>query len=320
MNPNELYTGHFGLTERPFTLVPDPSFLFWSKQHKRAFSVLEFGVMSRAPITLITGEIGSGKTTLVQKLLSQMDDSVRVGLLSNVQGDRGELLQWVMNALSIPFEPSESYVTLFQRFQERIIAEYAEGRRIVLIIDEAQNLSSEGLEEMRMLTNINANKDELIQLILVGQPELKKIVLSPGMRQLAQRVAASFHLGGMDKPTVRAYIKHRLTVAGGTGREITPQASDEIFAATQGIPRLVNQLCELALLYAWSSESARVSVKTVRSVIEDGVFFASNLQAEDNETAEPDVRVPAKPPEDDMTKPLFLRTGRRVDIAGKKTG
>ncbi|MDE9451645.1 AAA family ATPase [Aliiroseovarius sp. Z3] len=312
MNSNELYTGHFGLTERPFTLVPDPSFLFWSKQHKRAYAVLEFGVLSRAPITLITGEIGSGKTTLVQKLLSQMDDSVRVGLLSNVQGDRGELLQWVMNALSIPFEPTESYVTLFQRFQESIVSEYAEGRRVVLIIDEAQNLSSEGLEEMRMLTNINANKDELIQLILVGQPELKDIVLSPGMRQLAQRVAASFHLDGMDETTVRAYIKHRLKVAGGTGSEITPLASAEIFRATNGIPRLVNQLCELSLLYAWSGSSKRVSVKAVRNVLEDGVFFASNL-SDDNDAVD-------DAPEDDVSKPLFLREGRRVDIPKKKTG
>ncbi|SEW37520.1 Type II secretory pathway, component ExeA (predicted ATPase) [Aliiroseovarius sediminilitoris] len=314
MNSNELYTGHFGLTERPFTLVPDPSFLFWSKQHKRAYAVLEFGILSRAPITLITGEIGSGKTTLVQKLLSQMDDSVRVGLLSNVQGDRGELLQWVMNALSIPFEPSESYVTLFQRFQESIVSEYAEGRRVVLIIDEAQNLSSEGLEEMRMLTNINANKDELIQLILVGQPELKDIVLSPGMRQLAQRVAASFHLEGMDETTVRAYIKHRLKVAGGTGSEITPLACAEVFKATKGIPRLVNQLCELSLLYAWSSSSKRVSVKAVRNVLEDGVFFASNL-ADDNESLPKDVDT-----DEDTSKPLFLRAARRVDIPKKKTG
>lgn len=276
MTRNELYTGHFGLTERPFTLVPDPSFLFWSKQHKRAFAVLEFGIMSRAPITLITGEIGSGKTTLVQNLLGQMDGDVRIGLLSNVQGDRGELLQWVLNALSVPFDPDESYVTLFQRFQEYVIGEYAEGRRVVLIIDEAQNLSGEGLEEMRLLTNINANKDELIQLILVGQPELKEIVLSPDMRQLAQRVAASFHLQGMDERTTRAYIRHRLQVAGGTGKEISPKAAGEIFRATRGIPRLVNQLCELALLYAWSSERAQVSITAVRNVLEDGVFFASN--------------------------------------------
>lgn len=307
MTSNELYTGHFGLTERPFTLVPDPSFLFWSEQHKRAYSLLEYGVMSRAPITLITGEIGSGKTTLVQKLLSKMDDTVRVGLLSNVQGDRGELLQWVMNSLSIPFEPNETYVTLFQRFQESIIAEYAEGRRVVLIIDEAQNLSSEGLEEMRMLTNINSNKDELIQLILVGQPELRAMVQGADMRQLAQRIAASYHLEGMNEKTVRGYIGHRLQIAGGTGREITPLACAEIHNATQGIPRLVNQLCEFSLLYAWSGDQPRVSVDTVRSVLEDGVFFAASLPVDSE-------------PIDEDGKPLFLSRTRRIDLVEKKTG
>lgn len=273
MNSEELYTGHFGLSERPFTLVPDPSFLFWSSQHKRAYSILEFGLMSRAPITLITGEIGSGKTTLLQKLLSQMDDSVKVGLISNAQGGRGELLQWILNALSVPADPSESYVTMFQKFQDFMISEYAEGRRVVLIIDEAQNLSTEGLEELRMLTNINANKDELIQLILVGQPELKSMVLSPNMRQLAQRVAASFHLFGMDEETVKGYIGHRLQVAGGTGSEFTEGACKAIFEATRGIPRLVNQLCEFAMLYAWGEEDQKVTVATVANVLNDGVFF-----------------------------------------------
>jgi type II secretory pathway predicted ATPase ExeA len=302
MNSDDLYTGHFGLSERPFTLVPDPSFLFWSGQHKRAYSILEFGLMSRAPITLITGEIGSGKTTLLQKLLSQMDDSVKVGLISNAQGGRGELLQWILNALSVPVGASESYVTMFQKFQDFMISEYAEGRRVVLIIDEAQNLSTEGLEELRMLTNINANKDELIQLILVGQPELKGMVLNPNMRQLAQRVAASFHLQGMDAATVKAYIAHRLRVAGGTGTEFTPGACKAIFAATQGIPRLVNQLCEFSMLYAWSGESQKVRATTVANVLKDGVFFGG-LSLREND---PDC--------------LFLSQRDRVDIPGEKTG
>lgn len=300
MNSADLYTEHFKLSERPFTLVPDPSFLFWSSQHRRAFSILEFGLMSRAPITLITGEIGSGKTTLVQKLLSQMDESVKVGLISNAQGGRGELLQWVLNALEAPADPHDSYVTMFQKFQDFMIGEYAAGRRVVLIIDEAQNLSTEGLEELRMLTNINANKDELIQLVLVGQPELKEMVLSPNMRQLAQRVAASFHLQRMDERTVKNYIAHRLQVAGGTGKEITPGASKAIFQATQGVPRLVNQLCEFAMLYAWSEERQKVTVTTVANVLKDGVFFGGLSL----ETEKPDC--------------LFLSQRDRVDTPGEK--
>ena len=308
MNTDELYTGHFGLAERPFTLVPDPSFLFWSKQHKRAYSVLEFGIMSRAPITLITGEIGAGKTTLLQKLLSKMDDQVMVGLISNAQGDRGELLQWVLNALSVEIEPTASYVAMFQKFQEHIISEYAAGRRVVLIFDEAQNLSGEGLEELRMLTNINSNKDELIQLILVGQPELKDMVLSPNMRQLAQRVAASFHLTGMDKETVAGYIKHRLKVAGGTGKEFTPEACAMIYNATRGVPRLVNQLCEFAMLYTWSSEAGKVTKEIVQNVLDDGVFFGGlSLASEAGEA-------------DDDADCLFLTNRHRIKTPGEKAG
>lgn len=281
MNSEELYAGYFGLDERPFTLVPDPSFLFWSGQHKRAHSILEFGIMSRAPITLITGEIGSGKTTLLQNLLKQLDDTVNVGLISNAQGGRGELLQWVLNALSVPVDPSASYVTMFQKFQDFMIEEYAAGRRVVLIIDEAQNLSTEGLEELRMLTNINSNKDELIQLILVGQPELKGMVLNPNMRQLAQRVAASFHLNGMDEETVGKYIAHRLKVAGGTGEEFSDEAVAKIHEATCGIPRLVNQLCEFSMLYAWGEEVKQVNAGIVEDVLNDGVFFGGLSLKED---------------------------------------
>jgi len=203
MPSNKLYTTFFGLKERPFTLVPDPGFLYWSRQHKRAFSVLEFGILSGAPITLITGEIGSGKTTLLQELLPRIESDVTIGLISNAQGDRGELIQWILNALEVEIDPSASYVKMFQTLQDYLLGEYAKSRRVILIFDEAQNLSIEGLEELRMLTNINSNKDVLVQLVLVGQPELRTMVQQPEMRQLAQRVAASFHLGKMSPETVK---------------------------------------------------------------------------------------------------------------------
>lgn len=270
------YLNYFNLDQRPFTLLPDPGFMYWSPLHKRGYSILQFGIMSCAPITVLTGEIGAGKTTLIQHLLKDMEESITVGLISNAQGGRGELLQWVMHALGLPFEKDAAYVQLFQALQEFLVSEYAQGRRVVLIFDEAQNLTVEGLEEIRMLTNINANTDELIQLVLVGQPELRDMVLDPKMRQLTQRVAASFHLERMDAPSVESYIRHRMKVAGGTGDEFTEEACKLIFEKTRGVPRLVNQLCDFTLLYAWTNETKNVDEDTVQQVIDDGVFFGGN--------------------------------------------
>ena len=270
------YLDFFGLDQRPFTLLPDPGFLYWSPLHKRGYSVLQFGVMSCAPITVLTGEIGAGKTTLVQHLLSEMEHSVTVGLVSNAQGGRGELLQWVLHALGLPIDQDATYVQLFRELQDFLVSEYAEGRRVILIFDEAQNLTVEGLEEIRMLTNINANTDELIQLVLVGQPELRDMVLDPKMRQLTQRVAASFHLERMDEATVERYIRHRMMIAGGNGEEFTQEACKTIANQTRGVPRLVNQFCDFALLYAWTNESHKVDEDIVNQVIQDGVFFGGN--------------------------------------------
>lgn len=282
MASDQLYASFFGLSERPFSLVPDPGFLYWSPQHKKAFAVLEYGILSKSPITLVTGEIGAGKTTLLQELLTRIDEDVTIGLISNAQGGRGELVQWILNALQIEIDPTASYVQMFQALQDFLLAEYATGQRVVLIFDEAQNLSLEGLEELRMLTNINSNKDVLVQLILVGQPELRDMVRAPNMQQLAQRVAASFHLRKMDPDTVGQYIRHRLKSAGGTGDEFTPDACALIQEETRGTPRLVNQLCDFSMLYAWSTERKVVDKAIVEEVLEDGVFMRPEPLSEES--------------------------------------
>ena len=268
-----IYNDFFGLHERPFSLVPDPDFLFWSDSHRSAYTMLEYGLFTRAPITLITGEVGAGKTTLLHQLLKGMDDDVSVGLISNASGDRGELLRWVLLALSQEARPEETYVDLFNRFQTYLIEEYAAGRHVVLIFDEAQNLSRAALEELRMFTNINANKDELLQLVLVGQPELRDLVRQPDLTQFAQRVAASFHLKAMDADTVRAYIAHRMKKAGARDEIFSERACAIIYNATDGVPRLVNQLCDLVLVYAFSDGQPAVVQETVQRVLDDGVFF-----------------------------------------------
>lgn len=273
----DLYTTHFGLTMRPFSLVPDPDFMFWSPAHTRAFTMLEYGILTRAPITLITGEVGAGKTTLLHYLLRSVGPDVRVGLVANAHGDRGELLRWVLLALSQPTEPNANYVDLFGQFQSYLISEYAAGRRVVLIFDEAQNLSRESLEELRMFTNINTGKDELLQLVLVGQPELRDIIRRPDLTQFAQRVAASFHLSAMDQRGVRDYIQHRLMLAGAQYNIFSLSAISAIYDATHGVPRLVNQLCDLALVYTFTKDQHRVQRLTVQQVLDDGVFFAGGV-------------------------------------------
>lgn len=280
-SPIDIYNSHFGFSERPFTLVPDPEFLYWSKAHRLAYTMLEYGVVTRAPITVITGEVGAGKTTLLQYLLQSIADDVVVGLISNAQGSRGELLQWVLHALDVEFDQQASYVRLFQRLQEFLLQTYADGKRVILIIDEAQNLTYETLEELRMLTNINSNKDELVQLVLVGQPELRDLVNRPELRQFAQRVGAGFHLSAMSQANVVEYIAHRLRIAGGTGNEFSPDSADLVHQVTDGVPRLVNKLCDLALVYAFSAEETMVTPEIVQNVLDDGVFIGAVRITED---------------------------------------
>jgi type II secretory pathway predicted ATPase ExeA len=280
MSGSEFFAQHFGLSERPFTLLPDPDFLYWSAAHKRAYAVLEYGIMSRAPITIITGEVGAGKTTLLQKLLQNFDDNTVVGLISNAQGNRGELLQWVLNALDVPGDFNAPYVNTFQLLQDFLIEKYATGQRAVLVIDEAQNLSIEGLEELRMLTNINSNKDELLQLILMGQPELRDMVKRPELRQFAQRVSASFHLPALNAEATTDYIRHRLCHAGGTGAEFEDGAIARIYETSGGVPRLINKLADFAMVYAVTSDKVVVDRGIVDEVLADDIFIETVDPAE----------------------------------------
>ena len=274
----DIYTEYFGLRERPFSLVPDPEFLFWSGQHRRAYTMLEYGLLTRSPITLITGEVGAGKTTLLLHLLRSLGEDVSVGMIANAHsGDRGELIRWVLKALSQPVGPNVTYVDMFHQFQAYLVNEYAEGRRVILIFDEAQNISRESLEELRMFTNINTNKDELLQLILVGQPELRTMILRPDLTQFAQRIAASFHIPAMDVKTVKAYIAHRLRVAGAPMMLFEDKACGLIYRATGGVPRLVNQICDLAMVYTFTGNCKRVTANLVQQVLDDGVFFAGGV-------------------------------------------
>ena len=294
MSGTNFFAQHFGLTERPFTLLPDPDFLYWTPSHKRAYSVLEYGVMTRAPITVITGEVGAGKTTLLQKLLYSIDDDTTVGLISNAQGGKGDLLHWVLNELDISDDLDTSYVAKFQKLQDFVIREYSEARHVLLIIDEAQNLSVEGLEELRMLTNINSNKDELLQLILMGQPELRTMISRPELRQFAQRVSASFHIPAMNAETTQAYIRHRLRHAGGSGEEFTDEAIAIIQEHSGGVPRLVNKLCDFSMVYAVTNDHMVVDAGIVNEMLADSLFIATDDMSDPK--PEPEATSQSDPP------------------------
>ncbi len=231
-----MYEAFYGLNEKPFSVQPDPSYLFLGRRHSLAYSILEYGVEQGAGLTVITGDIGCGKTTLIRHLLNHIDRDFTVGLISNTHQDIDELLRWVMLSFGLPYD-AQHKVGLFDELQQFLLGEYRKGRRTVLIIDEAQNLSLSTLEELRMLSNINADKDQLLQLVLVGQPQLKDLLRRPELIQFSQRVSADFHLPRFEHEEVAQYITHRLEVAGRKEALFYSPAIELIAEASKGVPR-----------------------------------------------------------------------------------
>ena len=267
-----MYEAFYQLREKPFSILPDPDLIYWGKMHSMAFTMLEFGVMNNAGFTVITGEIGSGKTTLVRHLLKKISPAVTVGLISNSPQGRQELLQWILMALEQPFDGN--YPNLFKHFQDFCMAYYAVGRRTILIIDEAQNLEPEALEHLRMLSNINANKFQILQLILVGQPQLRDVLLAPSLHQFAQRISSDFHLRPLDSAEVANYIAFRLQAVGAPRPLFTQEACSLIAAASGGVPRMINVLCDTALVYGFANDKKIVSDQIVRDVIADKQHYS----------------------------------------------
>ncbi len=263
-----MYETFYGLHEKPFSLLPDPGFLYLGRPHSRAYAVLEYGVISQAGFTVVTGEVGSGKTTLIRHLLTRVDTNVTVGLITNTANVAGDLLRWILLAFRQDYKNKET-VELHEVFEGFLIAEYAAGRRTVLLIDEAQNLAIETLEELRMLSNINADKDLLLQLVLVGQPQLKAKLERPELQQFAQRISASYHLGTLSEAETVAYIHHRLAHAGATKALFTAEACLAVHAHSGGVPRLINVLCDMALVYGYAEGVPEIGQDILQAVLKD---------------------------------------------------
>jgi len=263
-----MYERYFGLNEKPFAITPDADLLYFSEKHKSALIMLEYGVFEQSGVTVISGEVGTGKTTLVRHLLGTIPyDRLTVGLVSNVHPSLGSLLQWVSIALHLGDHVDN--VSAFRRLQDFLVEEYAEGRRVVLIIDEAQNMDMACLEELRMLMNINADKNHLLQVVLVGQSSLLEMLKDPTMDQLAQRVTAEYHLSPLNLEETKEYVACRLAGAGAkTSALFDHLACQTIQYFSGGVPRLINTLCDHALVLAYGQEKAFVDFEVALAAVE----------------------------------------------------
>ncbi len=270
-----MYEQFFSFQQRPFALSPDPRFLLMTEQHQAAMTMLDYGLASQAAISVLTGEVGSGKTTLTRHLLASMRPDITVGVINQTHRNSGRLLLWAALALGIEVHGSSATAS-YRAFARFIAGQRSQGRRVLLVVDEAQNLGPTRLEELRILSNVNDDGGADLQLLLVGQPELRTTMARPKLRQLAQRVAVECNLAGLTRDETHAYVRHRLVVAGGHGELFSPGAVDLAHMHSGGIPRLVNQLCDRALVYAFADQQASVGSghmdQVVRDRLEGGIF------------------------------------------------
>ncbi len=263
------YLQHFKLNELPFRLTPDPEFVYWSKQHARAKAYMESTIWLADGFVVITGEIGSGKTTLLQSFLSELEDDVVYAVVSQTQLTSTQFLQAVLTEFG--FKPfNKRKVELLDMLNMFLIEQYSNGKKVVLIVDEAQNLSRKVLEEIRMLSGIETHKEKVLRIILAGQPELKDTLESPSLKQLVQRIRLRFHLGPLIESELREYVEHRLKIAGcQEGNLFEEECYPLVYRFAGGIPRLINTLCDTALLCAFADEKSAVDVDALNAAIDE---------------------------------------------------
>ena len=263
-----MYESYYGLTEKPFSIQPDPEYLFLSKRHKLAYTMLEYSIQNHAGYTVICGDIGCGKTTLIHHLMNNYKDELTVGLLYNTPPHVEDIMQWVMMSFGLNYEGLTD-IAMHQHFQDFLIKNFTSGKKAILIIDEAQNLTITALEALRMLSNISVYKHQLLQVILVGQPQLKMMLMQPELEQFNQRVSVEFYLTPLNESEIKAYIKHRVKVAGRDSDLFTEEAYMRIAKVCKGTPRKINILCDLVLVYGFSSEEKVIDIDLVNEVIKD---------------------------------------------------
>src|SRR5450631_271880 len=261
-----MYTRFFGLSEKPFAITPDPRYLYLSERHAEALAHLLYGINESGGFIQLTGEVGTGKTTVVRTLLSRVPHHADVAVILNPRVTPVEFLLTIGEELGLPIEAADrdSVKQMVDALNQRLLAAHAEGRRIIVIVDEAQNLSAETLEQVRLLTNLETPTQKLLQIILIGQPELRELLDRNDLRQLAQRITGRYHLMPLSRDETQGYVRHRLSVAGAVGEIFTAGALREVHRLTSGIPRVINVTCDRALLGAYTQETRKVSAALVR--------------------------------------------------------
>ncbi|MEQ1803249.1 MAG: AAA family ATPase [Gammaproteobacteria bacterium] len=263
-----MYTSFFGLNEKPFSITPDPRYLYMSERHAEALAHLIYGVKESGGFIQLTGEVGTGKTTLVRSLLQQLPDFADVAVVLNSQLSRVEFLSSICEELHLELpEQRNSIKALTDALNVYLLKNHSQGRRTILIVDEAQNLRVEVLEQVRLLTNLETAKQKLLQIILIGQPELRELLARNDMRQLAQRITGRYHLEPLTRDETTAYIEHRLKVAGAIGPIFSGPAKRELFRLSGGVPRMINVIADRALLGAYTIEEREVTPELVRAAV-----------------------------------------------------
>ncbi len=260
----DMYLKHFGFQQPPFAINPDPRFLYLSPRHQEALAHLLYGLGEGGGFVMLSGEVGTGKTTLCFTLLEHLGDNVDVALILNSRLNSLELLAALCDELHIPYpRESDSRKVLIDRLNQFLLANHARGRRTVAVIDEAQNLSIDVMEQIRLLTNLETPTTKLLQIVLVGQPELPHLLARPDLRQVNQRITARYHLGSLDAADTRQYIRHRLSVAGGSPTVFSASALRAVFRLSKGIPRLINVICDRALLGGFTLDRTKIDRRIV---------------------------------------------------------
>jgi len=269
-----MYLEYYKLTEKPFSVTADPSFLYLSREHREAISHMQYGVEERMGFLEITGEIGAGKTTICKALLNTLDERTKTAFILNSNLSEIQLLQAIVEDFGIQLKNKNKF-TMLTELNKFLLDQLRRNNNVVLIIDEAQNLKPSLLEQIRLLSNLETEKEKLLQIILVGQPQLKERLASPELEQLRQRISIRYHISPLASDEIDAYINHRLKVAGSDGRSFfTKDAVDEIFAYSGGIPRLINIVCDKALLAGFTAGTKAIDAELVKKCSREieGVF------------------------------------------------